>query len=142
MLLDANVLLYSVDQQSVHHDRCAAWVETAFNGPRRIALPWQTIGAFVRIATHPRLFARPLAPADAWSLVEQWMAAPVSWVPPTSERTVSIFGELTTRMQLQGNLVTDGQLVALALEHGLAVVSVDSDFARFPEVRWLNPLVD
>ncbi|MGL5818797.1 MAG: TA system VapC family ribonuclease toxin [Phycicoccus sp.] len=140
MLLDANVLLYSVDRQSVHHARCAAWVEAAFAGQRRIGLPWQTIGAFVRIATHPRVLERPLTAADAWGIVEHWMSAPVSWLPPTSERTVAIFGDLTTRMELQGNLVADGQLAALAIEHGLDVVSADSDFARFPEVRWVNPL--
>jgi predicted nucleic acid-binding protein len=48
--------------------------------------------------------------------------------------------ELVTRYEVRGNFVPDAQLAALALEHGLAVCSTDTDFARFPEIRWQNPL--
>jgi toxin-antitoxin system PIN domain toxin len=140
VLLDANVLLYSVDQSSPHHARCADWVRRAFEGPRRIGLSWQTIGAFLRIATHPRVFSRPLSAADAWSMVEHWLAAPNSWVPTATERTAVILGDLIKDLDLRGNLVTDAQLTALAIEHGLSIVSVDSDFARFDGLRWINPL--
>jgi toxin-antitoxin system PIN domain toxin len=139
VLLDANVLLYSVDSSSTRHDACAHWVEAALGGQRRIALPWQTIGAFLRISTHPRVFRQPLTSREAWAMVEQWLVAPVSWVPEATERTAVILGGLITNLDLTGNLITDAQLAALAIEHGLAVVSVDSDFARFPDVRWINP---
>ncbi len=140
VLLDANVLLYSVDQSSRQHARSAAWVRQAFEGDRRVALPWQTIGAFLRIATHPRVFARPLSSADAWSIVDNWLKSPICWIPAATERTARILGELTKEQDLRGNLATDAQLAALAIEHGLPVVSADSDFARFPGLRWLNPL--
>lgn len=140
VLLDANVLLYSVDGSSPHHGRCADWVRRAFAGQRRIALPWQTIGAFLRIATHPRVFSRPLGSADAWSMVEHWLAAPISWVPAATERTAVILGDLIKDLELRGNLVMDAQLAALAIEHGLSVVSADSDFARFDGLGWINPL--
>jgi hypothetical protein len=39
-----------------------------------------------------------------------------------------------------GNLTTDAHLAALALEHGAELCSTDADFARFPGVRWRNPL--
>ena len=142
VLLDANVLLYSVDSSSPHHARSADWVRRTFDGQRRIALPWQTIGAFLRIATHPRVFSRPLSSADAWSIVQQWLAAPTCWIPPAGERTAAILGELISGLDLRGNLVADAQLAALAIEHGLPVVSVDSDFARFRAVRWINPISD
>lgn len=139
MILDANVLLYSVDESSTHHHACAAWVKSAFSGDRRIALPWQTIGAFLRISTHPRVFAHPLTGREAWSLVERWIAAPHCWIPETSERTVRILGELITGLDVRSNLVTDAQLAALAIEHGVPVVSLDSDFARFERVTWVRP---
>jgi toxin-antitoxin system PIN domain toxin len=139
VLLDANVLLYAVDETSAHHAKAASWLKHTFTGDRRVALPWQTIGAFLRIATHPRVFSHPLTSADAWSIVEQWLAAPICWVPPATERTAAILGELVQELDVRGNLVTDAQLAALAMEHGLAVVSFDSDFARFSAVRWLNP---
>ena len=140
MLLDANVLLYSVDHSSPHHARSADWVRRTFEGQRRIGLPWQTIGAFLRIATHPRVFSRPLSSADAWSIVEHWLAAPNSWVPTATERTAVILGDLIKDLDLRGNLVTDAQLAALAIEHGLSIVSADSDFARFDGLRWMNPI--
>lgn len=140
MLLDANVLLYSVDRSSRHHPRCAGWVQSAFTGPRRIALPWQTIGAFLRIATHPRVFSRPLSSNEAWSHVANWLAVPNCWIPEATERTARILGQLITELDIRGNVVTDAQLAALSIEHGVPVVSVDSDFARFGEIRWINPL--
>jgi toxin-antitoxin system PIN domain toxin len=142
VLLDANLLLYSVDQGSRHHGLSADWVRAAFQGQRRVALPWQTIGAFLRIATHPRVFARPLTVEAAWAAMEQWLAAPVCWVPAATERTAQILGDLLRHTDARGNLASDAQIAALALEHGLSVVSLDSDFARFPGVRWTNPLID
>ena len=141
MLLDANVLLYSVDRSSHHHAPCVEWVKSAFTGPRRIALPWQTIGAFLRIVTHPRVFSRPLSSNEAWSHIEDWLTAPNCWVPEASERTARILGKLINELDIRGNLITDAQLAALAIEHGVPVVSVDSDFARFGAIRWINPLV-
>jgi toxin-antitoxin system PIN domain toxin len=140
MLLDANVLVYSIDRSSPHHGRCADWVRSAFTGPRRIALPWQTIGAFLRIATHPRVFSRPLSSNQAWSHIEKWLAAPNCWIPEATERTARILGDLINELDVRGNVVTDAQLAALVMEHGVPVVSADSDFARFPEIRWINPL--
>ena len=140
MLLDANVLLYSVDQSSRHHTQCAEWIRGAFNGPHRIGLPWQTIGAFLRIATHPRVFSRPLSADTAWTIVEHWLMAPNCWIPEASDRTARVLGKLINEFDIRGNLVTDAQLAALAIEHGVPIVSVDSDFARFGE-RWINPVV-
>ncbi|MFT3970945.1 MAG: PIN domain-containing protein [Micropruina sp.] len=140
MLLDANILLYSIDSSSRHHAACATWLSDAFAGPRRVGLPWQTIGAFLRISTHPRVFARPLRPDRAWEIVEQWLNAPNSWIPETSEATARILGGLIADLDLHGNLITDAQLAALAIEHGVAVVSADTDFARFPGLRWVNPM--
>lgn len=140
VLLDANVLLYAVDERSPHHATAAKWLTCALNGRRRVALPWQTIGAFVRIATHPRATTNPLSGSDAWSFVARWLDSPICWVPPTGEGTARILGELINRHGLGGNLIPDAQLAALAIEHGLSVISADSDFARMPEVRWENPV--
>jgi uncharacterized protein len=141
VILDANILLYSVDEESPYHDRASDWMRAAFRGQRRIGLPWQTIGAFLRIATHPRVFDYPLKSTDAWSMIEHWLAAPICWIPEASQRTARILGKLINELDIRGNLVTDAQLAALAIEYGVPVVSVDSDFARFSEIRWINPLL-
>lgn len=82
----------------------------------------------------------PLGGAAAWSLVERWLAAPPTWVPPATERTAAALGKLLASTPVTGNLVPDAQLAALAIEHGLVVMTADTDFGRFPEVRWTNPL--
>lgn len=142
MLIDANLLLYAVDRRSVPHERAKDWLVEALNGDRRVGLPWQTIGAFLRIATHPRVTTRPLTGEQAWGHVRAWLDADPTWVPPATERTAEVYGRLVEAHRPTGNLVSDAQLAALAIEHGLTVLSADTDFARFPEVAWRNPLVD
>ena len=139
MIVDANLLLYAVDNTSAHHRVASGWLEEAMTGPLRIGLPWQTIGAFLRIVTHPRVTANPLDSATAWSLVSDWLAQPQVWIPPAGERTSEILGGLLAG-GVTGNLIPDAQLAAMAIEHGVAVASNDSDFARFPQCRWFNPL--
>lgn len=140
MIVDANVLLYAVDRSSPYHAAAADWLTGALRGDRRVGLPWQTLGAFLRIATHPRVTARPLTADDAQSHVDDWLAAEPVWVPPATERTATVYGQLARRHHVTGNLVSDALLAALALEFGVEVVSADSDFARFVGVRWVNPI--
>ncbi len=140
MLVDANILLFAVDRTSPFHRSAADWLTLQLNGPRRVGLPWQTLVAFLRISTHPRAADRPLSSDVAWSHVEAWLSAPAAWVPQPTERHAEVLGSLIRSYQLSGNLVSDAQLAALAIEHGLTVCSADSDFARFREVRWENPI--
>jgi toxin-antitoxin system PIN domain toxin len=140
MLLDANLLLYAVHRRAREHSTAAAWLTEQLNGPRRVGLPWQSLAAFQRIATHPRAFARPLTPTVAWDRVADWLAAPVAWIPEPGPKYAQLLGALLVSHDVRGNLVPDAQLAALALEHGLTICSTDTDFARFTEVRWTNPL--
>lgn len=140
MLVDANILLYAVDETSPQHERARRWLEDALNGARRIGLPWAALTAFVRIATHPRALRDPLGAAAAWAHVEAWLDAPAAWVPQPGRGHRVILGRLVRDLDLRGNLVTDAVLAALCVEHGLSIVSADSDFARFHELTWINPV--
>jgi toxin-antitoxin system PIN domain toxin len=140
MILDVNILIYAADSASPHHERAREWLATAMTGDRRVGIPWQTVGGFVRIVTHPRAMRRPLTTAEAWAVVDSWFAVPVVWVPPAGERTVRILERLMLDQHLTSAMTTDAQLAALAVEHGVAVVSDDTDFARFPDLTWINPL--
>jgi len=140
MLLDANLLLYAVDSRSRFHDRAAAWLQDSLNGPRHVGFPWPTLTAFLRITTHPRALDRPLEAATAWGFVSDWLAADTAWIPRPTERHAEVLGGLLATHAVRGNLVSDAHLAALAIEHGLEVCSADTDFARFPEIRWHNPL--
>jgi toxin-antitoxin system PIN domain toxin len=140
MLLDANLLLYAVNERADPHEAAAAWLTERLNGKRRVGIPWQSLAAFLRISTHPRAFERPLDAATAWARVTDWLAAPAAWVPQPGPKHAELLGKLLTEHDVRGNLVPDAQLAALALEHGLSVCSTDGDFARFTEARWQNPL--
>ena len=140
MLVDANLLIYATDADNPFHDDAARWLTTTLTGSRRVGLPWQSLWAFVRITTHPRVSERPLTVDQAWSVVEGWVALDTTWHPNPGPGHARILGDLLRSRHVAGNLVTDAQLAALALEHGLAVYSADADFARFPEVDWVNPL--
>lgn len=140
MLVDANILLYAVDEDSRFHAGARSWLEEALNGNRRVGLPWMSLTAFLRLATHPRALEEPLAPGEAWQFVEDWLDAPAAWVPAPGRGHRDILGRLVRDLDLRANLVTDAVLAALCIEHGLQIVSADSDFARFTEITWVNPL--
>jgi toxin-antitoxin system PIN domain toxin len=140
MLVDANVLLYARDSRSPSHERARAWLTEHLNGPVRIGLPWPSLMAFVRVSTHPRAYERPLSPSQAWEQVEGWLEAPASWIPEPTRAHADVLGILMRRYELRGNIVSDAHLAALAIEHGLTLCSADTDFARFTELRWIDPV--
>jgi len=140
MLVDANVLLFAVDSSSPFHPEARAWLDDKLNGPRRVGLPWQSLTAFLRMSTNARASEHPLAPAEAWGYVREWLEAEAAWVPEPTERHREVLGALIVEYDLRGHLISDAELATLAIEHGLTVISADTDFARFTEVRWENPV--
>lgn len=140
MLVDANVLLYAVDEESRFHESARDWLTAALNGDRRVGIPWQSLWAFLRIVTNPRALISPLSPAEAWEHVADWLDAPATWIPAPGRGHREILRSLLVDQDLRSGLVSDAVLAAICLEHGLSIVSADSDFARFPEVSWINPI--
>lgn len=140
MLVDANVLLYSVDEDSPFHARARGWLAEALNGSQRVGIPWLSIWAFVRIATNPRALTAPLTPTEAWEHVADWLDAPAVWVPAPGRGHRELLRGLLVEHDLRAGLITDAALAAICLEHGLTMVSADSDFARFPDLVWINPV--
>ena len=140
MLVDANILLFAVDEHSRFHPTARHWLEETLRGAERVALPWQSLGAFLRLSTNSRVYPRPLAPEVAWAQVSAWLALDTVWAPNPGPSYAEILGRLLLRYDVRANLVPDAQLSALALEHGLSVYSADTDFARFTEIEWVNPL--
>lgn len=142
MLIDVNLLLYAALANVPEHARAAAWLEAQLNGDARVAIPWESITGFVRLATNPRVTSPPVDPTQAWALVEAWLDRPNVWTPIPTEAHGRVLGDLLARHRVTGKLVPDAHLVAIAIEHGLEICSADTDFARFPEVTWRNPLAE
>jgi uncharacterized protein len=140
-LVDANLLLYAVDETSHHHSTAKPWLEERLSGAETFAFAWSVLLAFIRLATNPRVFEAPLAVGDALDLVDSWLEQPCATVVHPTDRHSRLLRELLAQVGTAGNLTSDAHLAALSIEHGAELCSADADFTRFPRVRWLNPLV-
>lgn len=143
MIVDANLLIYAIDSTSPHHEAASEWLVDRLSNRLPIDLPWQTIGAFVRITTNPRINDSPLMWDEAWQFVDDWLAQPEVRLVAVRPSVLSECRRLRTvpeDLELTGNLVTDAQLAAFAVDFGRSLASADDDFTRFPDVDWVNPL--
>jgi toxin-antitoxin system PIN domain toxin len=140
VIVDANLLLYAVDKSAQQHVAAREWLEESLNGQTQVGFPWPSLLAFVRISTHPRVSQRPLSGEDAWALVDDWLSAPTAWIPEPTAAHADVLGRLVRTYGLTGNLIPDGHLAALAIEHGVSLCSTDTDFGRFAEIDWINPI--
>lgn len=138
-LVDANVLLYAVNTDAAQHERSRRWLDGALSGDDTVAFAWIALLAFVRLTTKAGLFPSPLTVEQAMDRVEAWLDAPPAvLVEPTPDHP-RLVGSLLLPFGTGGNLVNDAHLAALAIEHRCGIVSFDSDFARFPGLRWQPP---
>lgn len=139
ILLDANLLIYAHVSSFQQHEAARNWLDGKLSDNGPVGLPWPSLLGFLRIVTNPRLFERPESMANAWQQVCAWLDSEVAWIPQPTDRHREVLGSLLTNVR--ANLVPDAHLAALAIEHGLLLCSTDGDFARFPVLRWQNPLL-
>jgi predicted nucleic acid-binding protein len=78
ILVDANLLIYAVNQDLPPHPIARSWWESTLSGGESVGIPWVVILAFVRICTHGRVFAKPLSPESAISYIDEWLLSPRS----------------------------------------------------------------
>jgi toxin-antitoxin system PIN domain toxin len=138
-LVDANVLLYAVDEDAAHHAASKQWLDAALSGAETVLLPWVSLLAFLRISTHPSVYENPLPVERSIEVVEAWLGCPQAVIPEADARHPLRLKELLGALGRGGNLVNDAHLAALALQYRAAVVTFDNDFGRFPGVRWETP---
>lgn len=140
ILVDANLLVYACAPTLPLHERARVWLDASLNGSAQVGLPWASLLAFVRVVSNPRIFEPAETIAAAWDRVEEWLGRGPVWIPEPTERHPSILGAFLRQAVDRPKLVPDAHLAALAIEHGLTLCSTDGDFARFPGLRWENPL--
>lgn len=139
-LPDLNLLIYAYNRAAPHHAAARSWWEGLLNGAEPVAVPWIVVVGFVRLMTHRAMLSPPLSPAIALVQVRTWFAR--SNVEPLEPgpRHLDLVDRLLSATGTGGNLTTDAHLAALAIEHQCELHSNDNDFARFPGLRWRNPL--
>ena len=140
LMLDANLLIYAYHEEAQEHESARKWVEEIFSSSELVGLPWQSILAFLRITTHPRVFERPLLMSNAQSIVASWLDRPQIHAIEAGATFFDVLSGLLGVAQIRGALVSDAAIAALAIEHGATLCTTDRDFARFPGLRYINPL--
>ena len=140
ILVDANILLYAEDSIHPRNQQARAWWDGQLSGSDPVCLCWLVLSAFIRIGTNPRVFEQPLSLEQALTRVQSWLDQPCTRVVRPTERHWTVFRQMLVGGQAVANLVTDAYLAALAIEHGCELATTDSDFARFPKLKWRNPL--
>jgi toxin-antitoxin system PIN domain toxin len=137
---DINLLLYAYDASSPFHPKAAGWWQSCLSGTEPVGLLHVVTFGFVRIATNARAFLNPMTPAEAAGHVRSWLEQPPVQVlvpgPDHIRHTLALLEKLGTA----GNLVSDAQMAALALDHDAVLHTADTDFVRFQGLRWFNPL--
>ena len=137
---DINLLVYAFNDGAPHHGAARLWWEGLLNGAERVGVPWVVSTGFVRLMTHPRALTSPTSPTDAIAYVREWFRYPhVTPINPGAEHLQHLQRSLDAA-GVGAGLVTDAHIAALAMEYQAELHSNDSDFSRFPGLRWRNPL--
>lgn len=139
---DVNLLLYAYDTKSPFHGPSVRWWEELLSSAEPVGLCSVVAFGFLRLATNPKIFDRPMTVAEASRHIGSWLARPNVRLLVSGPAHIESVCALLVKAGTAGSLVTDGQIAALALEYGATVHTADTDFARFSKVDWKNPLLN
>ena len=137
---DANVLLYASDETSPYHPRARAFLDQVASGHELVYLFWPTVMAYLRIATHPAIFEKPLPPVHAVANIDRLLALAHVQTAGEHDRFWSSYRRVAEEADARGNLVPDAHLVALMVENGVRTIwTHDRDYRRFPGIESRDP---
>ena len=137
-LPDVNVLIYAHREDAPEHYRYAAWLKALAEADEPFAVAEIVLASFLRIVTNGRIFDPPTPMATAIAFCQRLVDWPRAVLVVPSRRHWDLLADLCAN--IEGPLVADAYLAALAIEHGCELVTTDSDFARFKGLRWRHPL--
>ena len=140
ILIDINVLIYAHRADSPEHTRYAQWLSEVAGSPSPFGLSDFVLTGFLRIVTNRRIFPKPTPRGLALAFLRNLLdCRNAVLILPTSNQW-SLVAELCEQVDISGPLVSDAYLAALAIDHGCELITTDSDFSRFPRLRWRHPL--
>ena len=140
ILPDINLLVYAYNSSAPRHEAARSWWQDCLSRPGEVGLAWVVGLGYLRIMTSRAVLVEPLEPTEAIAHLRSWLERPQVQIVQPGPRHLDLLGELMTHASAAGPLTTDAHLAALAIEHQAEVHSNDSDFARFPGLRWHDPL--
>ncbi|HME65058.1 MAG TPA: type II toxin-antitoxin system VapC family toxin [Streptosporangiaceae bacterium] len=139
--MDTNVLIYAHRRDAERHQEYKVWMQAMVNGPEPYAVSDFALTGMVRVVTNPRIYPDDAATInEALAFAGQVRNQPHAHVISPGPSFWEIFARLCQQVNARAKLVPDAYLAALAMEHGCEFISTDSDFRRFPGLRWRHPL--
>ena len=140
--IDVNILLYASDGSSPQHEKASAFLEQCANGREVFCLAWLTIMSYLRMATHPSIFERPLTHDEAMRNVEALLSLPHCRVIGEEEGFWDTYRKTTADVPTRGNLVPDAHLASILVGHGVTTLCThDRDFRKFSFLDVRDPLL-
>ena len=138
---DVNLLIFAYNRDAQHHQSAKEWLQDLMRSGKPVGLPWVVISGFIRISTHPKLLKEPVTVEEAIGITRSWLASDNVRIIEPGSRFRDLFFVGIEKLGTAGNLTTDAYLAALAIEYQAELHSCDTDFHRFPGLRWRNPLL-
>ena len=140
-LIDVNILLYAYSADAPHQRAAAQYLSGLIESGAMVALTWITVWGFLRLATNPRISSNPMPAEIAFAIIDGLLKLPNVAMLAPGPRHLELLQKLVTEHQVTGPKMTDAVLAAIALENEASLASTDQDFARFTNLRWVNPFV-
>lgn len=141
MLIDTNILLYSVNESSEEFSQVHKFLENRIKSSDSLHITWINVYEFLRVATHPKIFDRPLTPMEAWSNIVSLIDHPNFVILQETPRHSLIIGEIVTELNPVGNFWHDCHIAAILKENGVdEIATCDMDFRKFTFLKTINPL--
>lgn len=140
LLFDVNILVYAHRAELPQHPKIGTWLTRTINGLQAFGISDIVLSGFVRVVTHPKVFATPSPIEKALAFCKVLREHPNAVLTAPGPRHWDIFSRLCSDARAQGNLVPDAFLAALAIESGSEWITCDRGFGRFPNLRWRDPL--
>ncbi len=139
ILPDVNILVHAFRSDSSDHGICRSWLDRVVNGDALYGMAPQVLSGLIRITTHPKVFAMPSSRDEVFRFCDILLAQPHCVIIQPGERHWDIFKRLCSEADTRGNLVPDAWFAALAIESGCEWITLDHDYARFPDLQWHLP---
>ncbi len=140
ILPDINLLVYAYNSDAPAHGQARDWWEACLSETATVGLPWAVMLGYLRIMTSRSVLVNPFAPTAAIDHIRSWLERPQTEILQPGSRHLDLLSGLLRDSGASGRLTTDAHLAALAIEHQAELHSNDTDFCRFPGLRWRNPL--
>lgn len=140
LLLDVNVCVYAIREDTTDHEAYRSWITEVLNGDEPVGISELVLSGIIRVITNHRIFREPSTTEQALNACGELRSGPVAVPLQPGKRHWEIFDSLCRQTNAKGNAVPDAYHAALAIENGATLITTDRGFARFPGLRWRHPL--